>query len=72
MPRGCLQFMIVVFPDHTHLLFLKLYKQAISRSESDQESQPASLADNPLEVGSETVLTACAPANSPLEVRYHI
>ena len=26
MPRGCLQFVIVVFPDHTHLLFLaKLY-----------------------------------------------
>ena len=23
MPRGCLQFVIVVFPDHTHLLFLK-------------------------------------------------
>ena len=22
MPRGCLQFVIVVFPDHTHLLFL--------------------------------------------------
>ena len=22
-PRGCLQFVIVVFPDHTHLLFLK-------------------------------------------------
>ena len=22
MPRVCLQFMIVVFPDHTHLLFL--------------------------------------------------
>ena len=21
MPGGCLQFMIVVFPDHTHLLF---------------------------------------------------
>ena len=21
MPRGCLRFMIVVFPDHTHLLF---------------------------------------------------
>ena len=20
-PRGCLQFVIVVFPDHTHLLF---------------------------------------------------
>ena len=26
VPRGCLQFVIVVFPDHTHLLFL----QAIS------------------------------------------
>ena len=26
VPRGCLQFVIVVFPDHTHLLFL-CYKQ---------------------------------------------
>ena len=25
VPRGCLQFVIVVFPDHTHLLFLTLY-----------------------------------------------
>ena len=24
VPRGCLQFTIVVFPDHTHLLFLKM------------------------------------------------
>ena len=24
VPRGCLQFVIVVFPDHTHLLFLSL------------------------------------------------
>ena len=23
VPRGCLQFSIVVFPDHTHLLFSK-------------------------------------------------
>ena len=22
--RGCLQFVIVVFPDHTHLLFLRV------------------------------------------------
>ena len=22
VPRGCLRFLIVVFPDHTHLLFL--------------------------------------------------
>ena len=25
VPRGCLQFVIVVFPDHTHLLFLFCY-----------------------------------------------
>ena len=24
VPRGCLWFVIVVFPDHTHLLFLKI------------------------------------------------
>ena len=24
VPRGCLQFVIVVFPDHTHLLFSKV------------------------------------------------
>ena len=24
IPRGCLRFVIVVFPDHTHLLFLLL------------------------------------------------
>ena len=24
VPRGCLQFVIVVFPDHTHLLFFYL------------------------------------------------
>ena len=30
VPRGCLQFVIVVFPEHTHLLFLnkKLKKKA--------------------------------------------
>ena len=26
VPRGCLQFVIVVFPDHTHLLFLIDFK----------------------------------------------
>ena len=25
VPLGCLQFVIVVFPDHTHLLFLIYY-----------------------------------------------
>ena len=25
VPRGCLRFVIVVFPDHTHLLFLTYF-----------------------------------------------
>ena len=24
VPRGCLQFVIVVFPDHTHILFFNM------------------------------------------------
>ena len=31
VPRCCLQFVIVVFPDHTHLLFLYDKKRVISR-----------------------------------------
>ena len=27
VPRGCLQFVIVVFPDHTHLLFFTMPEQ---------------------------------------------
>ena len=25
VPRGCLRFVIVVFPEHTHLLFLEMF-----------------------------------------------
>ena len=32
VPRGCLQFVIVVFPDHTHLLFFKWF---LKRAESE-------------------------------------
>ena len=28
VPRGCLRFVIVVFPDHTHLLFLGRFSSA--------------------------------------------
>ena len=31
VPRGCLQFVIVVFPDHTHLLFSKILTIPIQR-----------------------------------------
>ena len=27
VPRGCLRFVIVVFPDHTHLLFLHYHQK---------------------------------------------
>ena len=30
VPRGCLQFVIVVFPDHTHLLFLLSIKVVLA------------------------------------------
>ena len=29
VPRGCLRFVIVVFPDHTHLLFLIYNKMCV-------------------------------------------
>ena len=32
VPRGCLQFVIVVFPDHTHLLFF-LNEMLVIRAE---------------------------------------
>ena len=31
VPRGCLQFVIVVFPDHTHLLFFMTIRQGLSK-----------------------------------------
>ena len=32
VPRSCLQFVIVVFPDHTHLLFLVRVKAKIENN----------------------------------------
>ena len=39
VPRGCLQFVIVVFPDHTHLLFYKLPVSIIGLHHSKETSQ---------------------------------
>ena len=33
VPRGCLPFVIVVFPDHTHLLFSKLELKELVKPE---------------------------------------
>ena len=37
VPRGCLQFVIVVFPDHTHLLFWIYYKQQSNHKLTDMK-----------------------------------
>ena len=36
VPRGCLRFVIVVFPDHTHLLFLT-HRRAIKGETIDHD-----------------------------------
>ena len=53
VPRGCLRFVIVVFPDHTHLLFLVLNQTRNTRLcltvkllMGRQESNQTKLADN--------------------------
>ena len=43
VPRGCLQFVVVVFPDHTHLLILAQKRQRSSHKinwniDTDQRS----------------------------------
>ena len=38
VPRGCLQFVIVVFPDHTHLLFLVYRLKKIVASNNFQRN----------------------------------
>ena len=35
VPRGCLRFVIVVFPDHTHLLFLYFDQTLFHKVSSD-------------------------------------
>ena len=39
VPRGCLRFVIVVFPDHTHLLFLNRCELNIFCSSTTAESR---------------------------------
>ena len=40
VPRGCLRFVIVVFPDHTHLLFLLRKYTAMRFSMQEGSSEP--------------------------------
>ena len=36
VPQGCLQFVIVVFPDHTHLLFLQSFTLLLVSTSHDR------------------------------------
>ena len=36
VPRGCLQFVIVVFPDHTHLLFMNMRESMSNKNTEPQ------------------------------------
>ena len=38
VPRYCLQFVIVVFPDHTHLLFLTCSYDLRGKSQCEKET----------------------------------
>ena len=41
VPRGCLQFVIVVFPDHTHLLFMNfVYAYSVSHVCIIKQTEP--------------------------------
>ena len=37
VPWVCLQFVIVVFPDHTHLLFLRMHIESLSKPHDDNK-----------------------------------
>ena len=36
VPRGCLQFVIVVFPDHTHLLFFMAWTSLLNNTDQQK------------------------------------
>ena len=47
MPQGCLRFVIVVFPDHTHLLFFICNRQFQSAFTREDDSDPPSKGASP-------------------------
>ena len=47
MPWGCLRFVIVVFPDHTYLLFFMLYMIFSFRVKSGKFAQSVKFGQRP-------------------------
>ena len=48
VPWGCLRFVIVVFPDHTHILFLMLSNKSFMKIKNriDPKTDPWGTPDN--------------------------
>ena len=68
VPQGCLRFVIVVFPDHTHLLFLV---EILSGVDSDHGTGPRrnrSVKVNNMSNRKKVMLTKDAPLSSHLAV----
>ena len=64
VPRGCLRFVIVVFPDHTHLLFLIIFSAVHYKKigyNINVLQQTACLVVNPITVGNFAFLFNCTP-----------
>ena len=38
-PRGCLQFVIVIFPDHTHLLFFTVIVKLVGTLSTEYQNK---------------------------------
>ena len=54
VPQGCLQFVIVVFPDHTHLLFLRKITALATLKKWNQERHYVKVGDVVLVVSPHT------------------
>ena len=68
VPRGCLQFVIVVFPDHTHLLFLMYERSCLNPILSHWLAQSSSLDIHNAAIY-ECILVRLNPLMSPLSIR---
>ena len=68
VPRGCLQFVIVVFPDHTHLLFLPF--NCLYQNKGNYSSVKGSILTKLIGYRESIVLIICTKNLSNLTNRY--
>ena len=66
VPRGCLQFVIVVFPDHTHLLFLRWENLSSGFVNNKGADQPAHLVNIFVNRSLECIISKLATSKSSI------